>query len=65
MEIYNSLQGNIFHIKEFIIHIKKTYDCPQRKNEIYNSLNTNIDYIKEFIVHIKKTYDCSQMNKYI
>ena len=39
----NSLKGNIFHIKEFIIHIKKTYDCFQRKKEIYSSLQTNID----------------------
>ena len=43
MEIYNSLQGNIFHIKDFIFHIKKTYDCSQRKKENYSSLQTNID----------------------
>jgi hypothetical protein len=43
MEIYNSLQGNIFHIKKCIIHIKKTCDCSQRENEIYSSLQTNID----------------------
>jgi hypothetical protein len=35
--IYDSLQGNIFHIKEFIIHIKKTYDRSQRKKEMYSS----------------------------
>jgi hypothetical protein len=43
MEIYKSLQENIFHIQEFIFHIKKTYDYSQRKKEIYSSLQTNID----------------------
>ncbi len=65
MEIYNSLQGNIYYRKEFINRIKKTYDCSQKKKEIYNSLQGNISYMMDFIFRIRKTYDCSQRNNNI
>ncbi len=31
------------YIKKFIFHIKKTYDCSQRKKENFSSSQTNID----------------------